>query len=294
MKSQGKTITDSLIRPFFKPYPKDAHKGDFGRVFIIAGSAGMTGAAVLAGLSALRSGAGLVTVGIPESLNDILEIKLTEAMTLPLPEGPKRSFGENALTPALDFASKCDVIALGPGLSLGEETRHFVKDFIQNCDKPMVIDADALSALATRPAILTNARGPKIITPHTGEMARLLSTDQKGIQRDRVGAAKKAVEKFGCIAVLKGAGTLVCNLDSIWVNTTGNPGMATGGSGDVLTGIITGFMARGMEPIEAALAGAYIHGLAGDLAAKEKGEISLIAGDIIEFLPTAIKRVLEI
>jgi len=278
----------------FKPCLPTAHKGDFGRVFIIAGSQGMTGAAALSAMAAVRSGAGLVTVGIPESLLDILEVKLTEAMTKPLPQTPLRTLSIDALDLALEFASKCDAVALGPGLSTHEETKEFVKQFIMNCPKPMVVDADAINALAENPDILAAVPAPVVITPHPGEMARLLKLSVAEIEEDRIAAARRGVNLWHCAVLLKGARTLIASPGGrLWINSTGNPGMATGGSGDVLTGIIAAFIARGMATQEAAIAGAYIHGLAGDLAAKEKGHISLAAGDIIRFLPEAFRTLLE-
>lgn len=178
-KQKINAIEGSIVKSFFKPYSRDSHKGDFGQLFIIAGSVGMTGAAGLAGQSAIRSGAGLVTVGVPESLNDVLEVKLTEAMTLPLPEGPERSIGKMALEPALEYASKCDVVVMGPGISMAKETQDFVHSFVSQCDKPLLLDADALNALSKFPEILKTAPGPKIITPHPGEMARLLAISPK-------------------------------------------------------------------------------------------------------------------
>jgi len=282
------------VASLFKPYLPNAHKGDFGRVFIIAGSQGMTGAAALSASAAVRSGAGLVTAGIPESLYDILEVKLTEAMTKPLPQTTSRTLSTDALDVALEFASKCDTVALGPGLSTHDETKEFVKQFIMSCPKPMVVDADAINALAENPDILAKTSSPVVITPHPGEMARLLKVSVSEIEEDRIGAVRKGVNLWHCTILLKGARSLIATPDGrLWINSTGNPGMATGGSGDVLTGIIAAFIARGMAVQEAALAGAYIHGLAGDLAAEEKGHFSLAAGDIIDFLPRAFNTVLE-
>ncbi|HHW02428.1 MAG TPA: NAD(P)H-hydrate dehydratase [Thermoanaerobacterales bacterium] len=274
------------VAGLFKPYPPDAHKGTFGRVFILAGSAGMTGAAALCGMAAARSGAGLVTLGIPASLNDIMEVKVTEVMTLPLPETPERSISVKALEKALEFASGCDAVAVGPGLSRQDEARDFIRQFVAACPVPMVIDADGLNALAEEPEILAGLKVPAVITPHPGEMARLLSTDAGAVQEERMGTVRKAANRFRCVALLKGARTLIATPEGdLWINPTGNPGMATGGSGDVLTGMIAAFMARGMKPQDAALAGAYLHGMAGDLAAAVRGELSMIAGDLIDFLP---------
>lgn len=291
VKAEAELLEKDQVAGLFKPYPPDAHKGTFGRVFILAGSAGMTGAAALCSLAAARSGAGLVTLGTPESLNDIMEAKITEVMTLALPETPQRSFSIKALEKALEFSSRCDAAAIGPGLSRQDETRDFIRQFVAACPVPMVIDADGLNALAEKPEILAGLKVPAIITPHPGEMARLLSTDAGAVQEDRVGAVREAAKRFKCTALLKGARTMIAAPEgSLWINPTGNPGMATGGSGDVLTGIIAAFLARGMEPWEAAAAGAYIHGLAGDLAAAAKGEISLIASDLLDFLPEAFSK----
>lgn len=285
-------LEKQYIADLFNECPLDAHKGDFGRVFVIAGSRGMSGAAALAGLASARSGAGLVTVGIPESLNDIIEMKLTEVMSIPLSETSEGSISNEALKQALEFAQKCNAVAIGPGLSMNDDTRQFVKQFVEDCKKPLVIDADGLNALSDEPNLLAETSlCQTVITPHPGEMARLLSTTTDVVQRDRIGAARAAASKLGSTVVLKGAGTLIVTPDGdTWINTTGNPGMATGGSGDVLTGIITAFIARGMKPTEAALAGVFIHGLAGDIAVEKMGGgISLIASDIIGYLHEAFK-----
>ncbi|HHY41250.1 MAG TPA: NAD(P)H-hydrate dehydratase [Thermoanaerobacterales bacterium] len=291
INAEAQLLDLSWVRGCFKAAPPDAHKGTFGRVFIIAGSVGMTGAATLSSTAAVRSGAGLVTIGIPESLNDILEVKVTEAMTLPLPETSSRSIGKGAIEKALSFASKCDAVVLGPGLSTDYETAEFVRQFILDCTVPMVVDADGLNAMAESPAIFKKAKAPIIITPHPGEMARLLSTTVSEVQTDRIGAVKTAAEKFSCTAVLKGARTLIATSDGkLMINPTGNIGMATGGSGDVLSGMIGAFLARSMKPYEAAAVGVYLHGLAGDLSAKEQEQICLMATDIIDFLPKAVNK----
>jgi hydroxyethylthiazole kinase-like uncharacterized protein yjeF len=294
IEAEAELLDHEWVYGCFKEYPSDAHKGTFGRVFIIAGSAGMTGAAALSGMASVKSGAGLVTIGVPESLNDILEVKLTEAMTMPLAETPNRCISIAALNKALAFANKCDVVVLGPGLSNEGETQQFVRHFIKSCEVPMIIDADGLNALEECPKILNEAQSPVIITPHPGEMARLCSTTLPKIQEDRVAAVKTAAKEFNCIAVLKGAGTLIADSEGkMWINPTGNAGMATGGSGDVLSGMIGAFVARGMKPYEAAAAGVYIHGLTGDLAAEEQGEICLAAQDLIDYLPKAVKNIKE-
>jgi hydroxyethylthiazole kinase-like uncharacterized protein yjeF len=290
-EEEAELIDRRLLSQIYKPYPQDAHKGTFGRTLIIAGSKGMTGACALAGKAAARCGAGLVTIGIPESLNDILASKVTEVMTLPLEEN-FTSISEKALDKALEFSLNCDAVAIGPGLSQNPETKSFVRSFVRRCRKPLVIDADGLNALAEDIAAFKDAQCPIIITPHPGEMARLLSTTIEDIQANRVKSVKMAAEKFSSVAVLKGASTLLATKEGkLFINPTGNPGMATGGSGDVLTGIIVGFLARGFLPKEAAISAIYVHGLAGDLAAQKFGEISMLAGDIIDFIPKAIKTI---
>ena len=203
VKTDVELLDAEYISGFFKLYPSDAHKGTFGRVFVIAGSCGMTGAAALSGMASVKSGAGLVTIGIPESFNDILQVKVTEAMTMPLAETTTRSISIGALDKALEFANKCSVVVIGPGLSREHETKQFVRKFVKTCKVPMIIDADGLNALAECPEVLAEAQGQVIITPHPGEMARLLSTIPSKIQADRVTAVKTAAKNYGCTAVLK-------------------------------------------------------------------------------------------
>lgn len=290
----GEIVEKENVRRYFKPYSQDSHKGTFGRVFVLAGSSGMSGAAYLTGMAAAKSGAGLVTVGTPSSLQDILAAKSTEIMTLGLCETKNRTLSTKALEKALDFAKKCDSVAIGPGLSQDKDTQRFVWEFIKNCKTPMVVDADAINALAKKPEILKDTLATVVITPHPGEMARLLLTSLQEIQEDRVKSVKCAAKEFSCTAVLKGAATLIATAhDKLYINPTGNPGMATGGSGDVLTGIIAALLARGMTTCEAAIAGVYIHGLAGDLSSRITGEISLVAGNLIDFLPGAFKKIIN-
>jgi NAD(P)H-hydrate epimerase len=276
------------------------HKGDAGRVFVIAGSEGMTGAAAMSSEAAHRSGAGLVTVGVPRSLNDILECKITEVMSLPLPETEERCFSRAALEPALKFANGCEVAAIGPGLGTHPETRAFVREFVRDYEKPLVIDADGLNAFADGaggPGLIAARDAATVITPHPGELARLFAGAPSAphwagsiaaIQANRVEAAREAAGHLDCVVVLKGAGTVIADPSGqAWINSTGNEGMAKGGSGDVLTGIIAGLLAGGATPLDAAIAGVYYHGLAGDLAAAELGARGMIAGDILRFLPKA-------
>ena len=269
----------------------DAHKGDFGHVFIIAGSRGMVGAGCLAAMGALRSGAGLVTYGCPESLYPIFAAKLTEAMGLPLPETARGSLARSALEPALKFAEACTVVAVGPGLGQEEETAELVRALAARLDHVLIIDADGLNAFAGRAQEFAERKGPTLVTPHPGEMGKLVGLTAAEVQADREKVAAEFAARFGAFAVLlKGAGTVVTDGERLYVNATGNPGMATGGSGDVLTGVAAGLVAQRLDHFAAGALGACLHGLAGDLAARRLGQVSMLAGDIVESLPAAFEN----
>ncbi|MDN5345460.1 MAG: ADP-dependent NAD(P)H-hydrate dehydratase / NAD(P)H-hydrate epimerase [Clostridia bacterium] len=265
------------------------HKGLYGHVLAVGGSPGLTGAITLAATAALRAGAGLVTAAVPRGLQGILEMKTTEVMTCPLPETPGGSLSRDALDPILErLAGGCNVLALGPGLSRDPATMELVKELLPRLQGPAVVDADALNALATDTSILTGDHAPLVLTPHPGEMARLLGTTAARVQEDRLEVARKYAREWQAVLLLKGARTIIAWPDGqAYINPTGNPGMATAGSGDVLTGIVAGLMAQGLEPGVAAALGAYWHGAAGDAAARQKGQYSLLAGDIIDFLGVA-------
>jgi ADP-dependent NAD(P)H-hydrate dehydratase / NAD(P)H-hydrate epimerase len=267
---------------------KDSHKGNYGHLFILGGSPGLTGAVCLAGEAALRSGCGLVTIGIPEGLNDIIEMKLTEVMSLPLAETKQRTFSTGAVTPALEFMrERADALVIGPGISCRvKETAKFVKNVVEKTEKFLVIDADAIKIISENKSLLKKKRNV-ILTPHPGEMGYLTGLTIKEIQKRREETAKEFAEKYGVTLILKGHHTVITDGKNTSINLTGNPGMATAGSGDVLAGILGSFLAQGYGPFESAKYAAYIHGLAGDLAAKELGETSLIATDIIDKLPEA-------
>lgn len=270
---------------------KDSHKGDFGKVFVIAGSVGMTGAACLTSLAALRSGSGLVISGIPVSLNPIVEAKLTEVMTLPLPETKNQALSLKAKPAILEAAAKYDVIAIGPGLGSDKETKALVKELIAEIDKPMVIDADALNAFEGCVDELGMRKNRTVITPHPGEMARLIGKEVGFVQANRTSTAVNVAELTGAVVCLKGHQTVVATPEGeVYVNTTGNSGMATGGTGDVLTGMIASFISQGIDDYSAAVSAVYLHGIAGDVAAERIGPFSLIASDIIEHLPEAFKK----
>ncbi|MDP2942720.1 MAG: NAD(P)H-hydrate dehydratase [Candidatus Omnitrophota bacterium] len=280
----------SDIRKLLPKRRPDTHKGDYGHVFVIAGSVGMTGAATLTSMGALLSGSGLVTLGIPKSLNPILEVKLTEVMTKPLPETDDQTLSEGAFSKILKFAEKANCVAIGPGLSRNFSTEKLVKELVVSLDKPMVLDADGINALEGEASILNSAKAPIVITPHPGEMARLVSLSRDAIVKVKEKVAKNFANKYNVVCVLKGHRTVVADpKGKIYVNLTGNPGMASGGVGDVLTGMIASFIGQGIKPFDAARLGVFLHGLAGDLAAREKGEVSLIASDLLNKLPEAIK-----
>lgn len=268
----------------------DAHKGDFGRLAVVAGSPGMTGAAALAARAAMRTGSGLVTVACPRPLNSVLEVKLTEAMTLPVEPGPAGGLGLDACGPIMELAVSCDCVAVGPGVGREAETQELMRLLVAEIDAPVVLDADGLFAFGALETDLSAREAPLVVTPHAGEAARLLGTDALQVQADREGSAAALAEATGGVAVLKGAGTVVTDGERMYVNTTGNPGMASGGTGDVLTGMIASLIGQGLAPFEAASLGAYLHGLAGDIAAERVGRASLIASDVIAALPEALKR----
>jgi ADP-dependent NAD(P)H-hydrate dehydratase / NAD(P)H-hydrate epimerase len=268
----------------------DSHKGNFGHVLILAGSARFSGAAVLCCQACLRSGAGLVTLGIPESLNKVfIKVKPAEAMTLPLPQTEEGTISSLAFGKIREFAKNIDVLAIGPGLSQNTSTKSLVRRVIKSIAKPLVVDADGLNALAAHLNVLSG-KVQAILTPHPGEMARLLGTQVSRVQKDRKKVAKDFVNRYNVILVLKGHETLVVEkIKGIYLNKTGNPGMAKAGSGDVLTGMIAAFLAQGLSGFDAAKYAVYLHGLAGDLAAKEKSQLAMIASDIIAKIPKAIK-----
>jgi len=270
---------------------ESAHKGSFGRVLVVAGSEGMTGAACLCAQGALRVGAGLVTVGCPASINDVLEVKLTEAMTFPLPETYNRTLDTRALALILELADEASVVALGPGLSREPETAVLVRRLAARVERPMVIDADGINALADAAMILEGEHAPAVLTPHPGEMARLMGVATEQVQARRLHFAEAAAKRFRSAVVLKGARSIVAERGRpLTVNPTGNPGMASGGTGDVLTGMAAGLIAQGLLPFEAAAAATYLHGLAGDIAAERIGEACVLATDVAEALPAAIRR----
>lgn len=284
-------ITPEIVRNIMPVRKADGHKGTYGRVLVVGGSGGLSGAAALAGTAALKAGAGLVTLAVPASLHDLMEVKLTEVMTKPLSETEEVSIAPEAVPEVQELAQNTDVLALGPGLSANPGTVTFVRELLTGMGVPLVIDADGLNAIAGEDKLVAGCKVMPVLTPHPGEMARLLGIKTEQVQNNRVEAALSAARKYNSVIILKGSRTVVCSPDgTTYINPTGNPGMASGGSGDVLTGVVAGLLGQGLSPLEAAAAGAYFHGLAGDLAAAEKGMLSLMAGDILDYLPQATRN----
>jgi ADP-dependent NAD(P)H-hydrate dehydratase len=267
----------------------DAHKGDFGRALLIGGSRGMAGAIALAGMTCLRSGAGLVKLAVPECILDTVAGFEASYMTVPLAcdrSGRIKLKSPRKLEPVL-AAATC--VACGPGLGRSKRLQSFVGELYQNLPQPLVIDADGLNALAAANGVLSVPAGPRILTPHPGEFARLTKTpkDAEPTRDEQIAQARELAADHSIIILLKGHRTIITNGSQTVENITGNPGMATGGTGDVLTGIITALVCQGLSPFDAAVLGAHVHGLAGDLAAAELGQVSLIASDLLRYLPQA-------
>ena len=275
------------------PYrPVDAHKGKFGHALVIAGSVGKTGAAAMAALSALRVGAGLVTLATPSSLNPIMEQKLTEAMTVPLPETTAQTLSLGAEKALLDLAHDKSVVIIGPGLSTHLETQELVRRLLSAFRLPIVLDADGINALIGHNDLLGHASAKIVFTPHPGELARLLGITSQKVQSDRLGISQSFARRNNLWLILKGAHTVLADPQgSLFINSTGNEGMATGGTGDVLAGILGGLISQGLDPLQASKVGIYLHGMAGDLAASQKGTMGMIAGDVIECIPLAIQKI---
>jgi ADP-dependent NAD(P)H-hydrate dehydratase len=274
--------------PNLPPRKPDAHKGDFGTALIVGGSRGMSGAVTLAGLAALRGGAGLVRLAVPVVCQEIIAAFEPSYMTVPVANDPAGRISLAALPKIIEHGKAATVFALGPGLGRSDELDQLVAKLYREIEKPMVADADALNALSTQPDILRKPGGPRILTPHPGEFARLTGKKLEGQERQQ--AAVELAAECGIVVLLKGHRTLVTDGKRQAVNNTGNPGMATGGSGDVLTGLITALLCQHLESFAAAQLGAHLHGLAGDLAAKQLGQVSLIARDLIEYLPAAFRQ----
>jgi NAD(P)H-hydrate epimerase len=299
-------ITAKDIASLMAPRPRDSNKGMYGHVLVVGGSLGKAGAAAMAGFSALRTGAGLVTVATPRSMLPTVAGFHPELMTELLPETDAGSISLKALEPFQTAAENKTVLAIGPGISRHPETSEFVRTIVPDSKTPIVLDADGLNAFEggakdlNRKDRKDSAKGAEqdigrtlVLTPHPGEMARLTGLSIKAIQRDRWNVAKTFAKEHALILVLKGDRTIIANPDGeAWVNPTGNPGMATGGTGDILTGIVAGMLAQHPQcAFESVLAAVYLHGLAGDIACEHLGEQALVATDLVKALPEAFRRV---
>jgi NAD(P)H-hydrate epimerase len=272
------------------PLPQDSHKGNFGHLVVVGGSEGKGGAPAMAALSGLRTGVGLVTLALPQKIQQSSETGLLEVMSLPLQETEDGSIAEGAAKKFLSFVHGKAAVAIGPGIGTHVETGKFFREVVKNISCPLVIDADGLNLLARDKDLLTDLKGRAVLTPHPGEMARLMGISTNEVQARRLEVALEFADKTGCVVVLKGAGTLIATPEGkAFVNTTGNPGMATAGTGDALTGMIGSFLAQGHDFENAAKIGVFLHGLAGDIATQELGERSLMASDLIQALPMAFQ-----
>jgi ADP-dependent NAD(P)H-hydrate dehydratase / NAD(P)H-hydrate epimerase len=291
---EAKLITEKTLKDIIPIRRLNSHKGDYGRALIIAGSRGMTGAAILASRAALRSGVGMLHLAIPETLNDILETQLTEVMTVPfqVPEDPTEDF--TGVEEIIEGLNRSNVVALGPGLGRSRETEIIVERVLKEAKCPVILDADALNVLPKMLKLLKKVKSRCILTPHPGEMARITGLSISEINENRIKVAKDFSRKYGVIVVLKGASTVITDEEGqVFLNTTGNPGMATAGSGDVLTGIITALVGQKIDMIDAAMAGVYIHGRSGDEAAKITGEYGMIASDMVKEVPRIITEIVN-
>ncbi len=287
-------VDQEFVRSHLPPRQPEGHKGTFGTVLLICGSRGFSGAAVLSANAAVRAGAGLVRIAYPRSLTNVIESNAIEPVKHPLPETDAGTLSDNALEPLLELAESADSIAIGPGISTHPKTQNLLLKLLPSLKKPTIIDADGLNNLAGCLDTLAQVKAPLILTPHPGELSRLIGKSPGEINSDRLGIAKNFAHTHHCILVLKGASTVVASPDGkSWINSTGNSGLASGGTGDVLTGLIAGFIAQGVTPLDAAIIGVYLHGYTADLAVLELTEYALTAQDLLNYLPKAIRKILK-
>jgi NAD(P)H-hydrate epimerase len=292
----GLEILDSAaIQPLLRRRDRRAHKGIFGHCLIIAGSPGKTGAAAMSANSAVRAGSGLVSLAVAASLNPILEIKTTEAMTIPLPDSDNGYLDASALGAIENSLTERDAVAIGPGLGCQPQTATLMRSLVETVTLPLVIDADGLNAVAEDVAVLRRKKSASVVmTPHPGEMARLLGITVAEVETNRVETAREFARAHGVHLILKGARTIIAAPDgAVAINTSGNPGMASGGMGDVLTGVLVSLLGQGYNAWDACCLGVFIHGYAADMVAEAKGEIGMNATDVQEMLPLAFNRLLK-
>ena len=276
-------MTHEQVLKILPDRDKEAHKGNFGKNLLLCGSRGYTGAAYLAAMGALRSGAGLVFLGVPESIYDIEAVKLNEPVVFPLPDEAGK-LSADAIPEILERLPAMNAVLIGPGLGQSEGTLAVVQAVLENAQCPVVLDADGINVMAAHKDILRGRTNPTVLTPHAGEFARL------GVNpADRAAAAEEMARMLGCILLLKGHHTVITDGTSTYINPTGNPGMAVGGSGDVLSGIIVSLLGQGIGPLEAAACGAWLHGAAGDICAEEIGQYGMLPTDMLTVLPRLLK-----
>jgi NAD(P)H-hydrate epimerase len=285
-------LTEDAIRTLLPERHPNAHKGSQGHVLVVAGSTGKSGAGALASRAALRAGAGLVTFALPARLNSAMEASVTEVMTLPVAETPTGAIATAAVSDIMPLLARASALVLGPGLGMHPDTVTCVHDLLRHSTVPVVLDADGLNSLVGHLEVLESCQVPVILTPHPGEMARLLGCDTAAVQAQRLDIAQAFVQRFQVYVVLKGAHTVIYAPDGRrWINPTGNPAMATAGTGDVLAGVIAALLSQGLSPLHAVQGGVYLHGKAGDLVLERLGASGLIASDLIEALPSTLSRI---
>ena len=278
-----KYMNETMIRQLLPRRERDTHKGDYGKILLLCGSRGFTGAAALAAMGALRTGAGLVYLAVPECIYAIEAVKLTEPVVMPLAD-ENGMLCAGSIPKIAALLPKMDAVLFGSGSGLGEGTEAVLKFLLENCQCPLILDADGITLAAKHKNILRDRLYPTILTPHDGEFARLLPPEGP-----RQAQTMALARDLGAVILRKGHRTLITDGESCWENQTGNPGMATGGSGDVLSGIILSLLGQGLAPVEAAAAGAWLHGAAGDRAAERLGEYGMLPGDLVEELPQLLK-----
>jgi len=293
-KIRTNLLTENMINLYLPERPPDGHKGTFGSVLIVGGSPGMTGAPVMASRAAMRSGVGLVYCVTPEQIDPLVTVRLLEELTIALPSEDGRHFDVRSLPMLISRAAQMDAIAIGPGIGRAPGTQQFVRKAVEELELPMVIDADALNALGGHLDVLHGRKAPTVLTPHPGEMSRLIGQSTQQIQENRIGAARNLAVNFSVVVVLKGAQTVVAEPDGgVYINPTGNTGLAKGGSGDVLTGLIAGLAAQTGKVLPATLCGVFLHGLAADLAADTIPPRGMIPSDVIEHIPKAFEALMR-
>ena len=288
-------LTFERCRGLIKKRAADSHKGTYGHLLVLAGSPGKSGAAILSAEAALRTGSGLVTLGVPESISSAVEEKTTEVMSVSLKDSKDGTLHPDACEEVLrELEGKRTALAAGPGISTSESTGEFLKKVITMCEVPITLDADALNIISKDPAMLRKTKVPAVITPHPGEMARLCGVTTKQVQDDRVGISTGFSEKYGCYVVLKGARTVISTPDGeVFINPTGNSAMATAGTGDVLTGIIGGLAAQGYDPLWSCMLGVFLHGHAADLLLEKTGTAGFTASEISRKIPASRNSVIS-